>query len=504
VSALVILAAAGAFVGSALGDAIVSAAGSPPNVTITVTHKTGVPDPGYGLRVEPFNDSSRSGIRIGQLQFGNPAITSGTSNCFANFVFNDVVCSPGPFGKITIQTGAGPDVVELDNCRHDGCIVGSSPGAGNCTPDVTTVFPSVPVTAQLGGGEDDLTVVAFATDPCPGGSGSPAGTFTQDVVFDPILTVDGGPGNDALTGGPLDDHLDGGMNDDTLNGGDGNDVLIGGEGHDTINGDGGDDVYQVSDRDGPDGPDTFSGGPGFDTIDYSVRICSLTITIGNGQADDGCPGEGDNVMDADKLIGSLNGDDLTGSSAPETILGGGGNDTIRGGPGADVLHGDSGNDTIDALDGEQDTVACGSNTDTAVLDLKDKLVLLGRSKITPGFSDCESITRAAVDDSPPGRPLRRPVQLTSAGAAVDFRCPPTSRPACHGRLFVYAFDRRGRALGSVAYSLRLGTTAVVRVPLTRRALSELHAGHRADVRTIEHGHSTLGPRSADFELRTSG
>src|SRR5581483_8411782 len=232
----------------------------------------------------------------------------------------------------------------------------------------------------------------------------------------------GEEGTDALEGGPGNDVLDGGGSNDILHGGIGNDTISGGTGNDTL---------LADSSDGSDGADTLSGGPGFDTIDYRLRTCPMTVTMGDGAANDGCSGEHDNIVDAERFLSGSGEDHITGSGANEVIDGGLGNDFIDGGGGSDELLGGSGNDTIFAVDGVPDRISCGEGTDAAVIDLKDVLVLT-EQKSPLGFtfatSDCESVTRQATDDSPPGRPLRRSVRVGPGGARVTFRCPAGSRP----------------------------------------------------------------------------
>jgi DNA primase len=60
--------------------------------------------------------------------------------------------------------------------------------------------------------------------------------------------------------------------------------------------------------------------------------------------------------------------------------------------------------------------------------------------------------------------------------------------------------RPGHALAARSYSVRLGTTATISVPLTRAAIKELLHSRRVLVQTVERGHSKLGPRRAEFEL----
>ena len=196
-------------------------------------------------------------------------------------------------------------------------------------------------------------------------------------------------------------------------------TVRGGEGNDELEG----DKYQAASA------DVIDGGPGFDIMDeYSIPDSDInppaTVTQ-DGVADDGRPGEGDNVTGVEKItahvfgvyggtdgnddiwvwsniasgastINGLGGNDkLTGSDHPETIDGGAGddviegslnNDTIVGGPGKDRINGDGGShcsayectvpfgdDTIDARDGEVDQVECGIGNDTVQADKIDQV-----------------------------------------------------------------------------------------------------------------------------------
>lgn len=118
------------------------------------------------------------------------------------------------------------------------------------------------------------------------------------------------------TGGPLAQGV-------LLDGGNGADTLLGGT-----------------------GPDTFNGGEGFDTADYEARSDDLTITMGAG-ANDGTPGEADDVQASMESASMGSGNDTaTGSASSNLLIGGPGNDILSGGDGDDELRGLAGNDTI--------------------------------------------------------------------------------------------------------------------------------------------------------------
>jgi len=265
------------------------------------------------------------------------------------------------------------------------------------------------------------------------------------------VTLDGGPGTDVLRGAPYTPTAD------TMLGGDGNDKITGGGGADEIDGGAGDD--EVDGRDGPDvvrgrdgndklladywdeqSTDVIDGGPGFDQISNNWVAASgnhqppIDVSI-DGVANDGRPGENDNVTgvesiylnapatltgsdgpdefttfntDAGSTYNGRGGDDkitgfdlddtIDGGPGNDTIAGGYGHDTITGGPGRDTINADNsgaicgytqcrnpyGNDHVDARDGEVDTITCGVGEDVVEADPVDTVA-----------ADCETVHRGA-------------------------------------------------------------------------------------------------------------
>ena len=151
----------------------------------------------------------------------------------------------------------------------------------------------------------------------------------DDVVntagVDKPTVLNGSGGNDTLTTGPASD---------ALNGGDGNDLL-----------------------DGGNGSDYLSGGAGQDRANYAARAAGVTVSLDN-VANDGAPGENDDVRsDVEEIAGGSGDDVLTGNGSTNTLIGNGGDDQLYGGAGNDVLDGGSGADQLygqagnDLLDG---------------------------------------------------------------------------------------------------------------------------------------------------------
>jgi len=265
--------------------------------------------------------------------------------------------------------------------------------------------------------------------------------YSSDAVPDSIpVTIDGKGGDDrikdaydssagrVLSGGAGNDELTGYAGNDTLDGGDGNDKLDGGADDDKVLGGAGDDVVDGDGYQDP-GTDVIDGGAGYDYFEgwgqpeQLQRQPTVTLTL-DGAANDGRPGENDNVTNVEDfqmyVVGSFTGSDgpdtfviyNPGNSGPSTLIGRGGddelvghdfddtvdggagndkvegglgNDTVTGGPGRDTIYGDAtaarctyysckisyGNDVINARDGEADNIDCGIGQDKAVVDAID-------------------------------------------------------------------------------------------------------------------------------------
>ena len=318
--------------------------------------------------------------------------------------------------------------------------------------------------------------------------------------------------------------IDGGPGDDpVLEGQGGADVVRGGDGNDTLRGDKHND---------PVSADILDGGPGFDQIDgdWSVDVGQHQphITVSeDGVANDGRPGEGDNVSNLERiylnhpatlagdaendeytvfntdespstLIGN-GGDDklsafdyddtLDGGAGADTLTGGYGNDTITGGPGKDTIYADvssttcsyiqcrlpQGNDTVHARDGEADQIDCGVGNDTAHVDPID----------TVGGS-CETVVKGGPVGPGPGTgsaALTGKARKTSLkhalkrGFTLDVAAPAAGRVkvVAKARKRVVATGRAtARAAGTVAVKVRFtkrGKRALKRVRKAKLALT---------------------------------
>ena len=211
-------------------------------------------------------------------------------------------------GVLTVQGTGAADAITLTNVAA----TGGQPAkirvvaAGLNATFTASAVKSVAVNA---GGGDDVVNTSAVNKP---------------------TVLNGGTGNDRLTSGPAAD---------ALNGGDGNDVLDGGT-----------------------GADFLSGGAGQDTATYASRTAGVTVSLDN-VANDGAPGEKDDVRsDVENLTGGSGDDTFTGDKDSNTLIGNGGNDKLFGGDGADVLDGGTGADQLYGQNGD-DFLDGGTGTD---------------------------------------------------------------------------------------------------------------------------------------------
>jgi hypothetical protein len=439
---------------------------------------------------------------------------------------------------LQFEGGGGRDVISITHTQpgtfeYSSATTEVEPLAG-CTPtSLTAGTCSGQIAAVLAfgeGGSDDITLSLCALGAgtgcaavVPGGISGGAGddTLIGNVVsaFESQLLPEY-----SMAGGEGNDRLDGASGADELYGEAGNDVLQGRDGADLVDGGPGDD--ELSAEDTRDAADTYVGGDGFDKItsslDFGEGDGEVAVSL-DGSANDGGPGEGDNVMgDVERvdaygrhvtLVGSegpnelrsfgttsliqgLGGDDrLLGWDGADTIAGGAGNDFLQGGFGADVLDGGpgldefmgdqterdviaTGNDEIRARDGVAEQVNCGIGSDRAIVDAIDIV-----------DSSCESVDRGAPQPGPPappppspgsveqqlafrvaGRPTLR--KLLRGGMSFSLTCP----TACK----VSAELRMGkRRVGSGRASLRAARAGAVRVRLSKAGKRPLRRLRRA-------------------------
>jgi Ca2+-binding RTX toxin-like protein len=235
----------------------------------------------------------------------------------------DRIC--GGDGDDSLRGGDGND--RLFGGRGSDGITGGLGADVMSGENVSYIDHSAPVTVTIDGAAND------------GASGE------RDNVRTDVRNVFGGAGSDRLVGNEQKNVLQGSNGNDALEGLAGDDRLVGGS-----------------------GADRFTGGTGEDTVSYGTVGAAVSISA-DGVANDGVPGEGDNVgTDVERLEGGPANDRITGSDAkPTTLLsGGGGNDVLNGGFFSNVLDGGPGSDDISG----------GNNSDTVTYEVRSNPVVV--------------------------------------------------------------------------------------------------------------------------------
>jgi Ca2+-binding RTX toxin-like protein len=199
------------------------------------------------------------------------------------------------------------------------------------------------IDVQARDGDDNVQLVTGTVDANLNGGGG-ADTLFSDAGDDTLTLGTTPSGNsDQASAGAGNDTLNAPTNANSnsfLGGGPGDDDLLGGPGFENLFGD--------------SGADNMVGGDSFDSLSYGGSA-GVDITMDN-VANDGEPGENDNVHDdiesvsgtsfADTMIGAAGTQNFNGSGGPDDLEGGPGDDSLTGSDGADTLAGEDGNDFI--------------------------------------------------------------------------------------------------------------------------------------------------------------
>jgi Ca2+-binding RTX toxin-like protein len=218
--------------------------------------------------------------------------------------------------------------------------------------------------------------------PCP--SGRPVLLNVDLSDRDDVVDATAVPANDG-GGGALLTHIEAGEGDDRLSTGATADETYPGPGADHVTTGDGDDRVEAAES-APDGPDHLDLGAGHDSALFWLALGPLAVSL-DGIANDGGPGEGDNLIDAESVQTGIGDDLLVGSDREieEGFGAGPGADTIIGLAGDDVIHGSSepfdpadddlivggpGDDTIFGESGE-DEVSAGAGNDLVDLGYGD-------------------------------------------------------------------------------------------------------------------------------------
>jgi len=307
---------------------------------------------------------------------------------------------PGEQNRVTVTTNDAADTVTI---RDQGALLiipdltrpTSLPGTIlNCKFNLNTVtckrdgLDLISTTVMLGDGNDRATARGDDAVVIDGGTGNDTLSMLE-VAGSPFAALVGGGGDDVLRGGPEDDQL------------------FGGHGSDDIAGGGGTDSVYHANR--------FMGVT-CECWDADDATAGVAVSLDDA-ANDGQPGEGDNVRsDIERVIGTTFDDKLVGSNGPDVLMaihgndvidGRGGDDQLFGLDGDDVITGGSGkdhvkggeqspehptpptdNDRLELRDGEPDTYGCAGGTDVAVVDAIDVF----HSVVGPvAPNDCEDV-----------------------------------------------------------------------------------------------------------------
>lgn len=340
-----------------------------------------------------------------------------------------MIGGPGEHDVYSAEDSGADLSISLDGLPNDSD--GVPTDADNVMPDIEDV--------RTGDGNDTIAgSAANNTISSGGGDDTVHGGAGNDQI-------DLGPGDDVGSGEAGADELLGDEGADTLDGGDANDTLTGGPGSDRLTGDGGNDLLR------PDtGSDTISGGAGTDTVDYDDQpfpglTGGITASL-DGVANDGLPGESQNVM---KDIENIDGSD--------------GSDVITGDAARNVLNGEGGDDTIISRDRAADLVQCGTGLDRVTAD--------GFDTIDQTASKCETVGLGSLKGFGPAVSLGLASHATRAVAA-RVACPSTAIGLCQGTVNLSA---GGHRVGSWSFVLLPGQSAQHAVALSataRRALAK--------------------------------
>jgi Ca2+-binding RTX toxin-like protein len=409
------------------------------------------------------------------------------------------VTCPDVFGDFQAQFDGSNDGLSEQVCFHTGEV---DMGDGTNDYQGPACLQPLVYTVYGGSGEDTFS----------GSDNNQSKTVDQFVGNGGNDTLFGGYGNDVSLGGAGNDFVTDSAGDDELRGGDGNDVVRGDDGNDIEDGGPGDDRVGYSpgvSNDDDTGADTLIGGTGDDRLILDGHSGGMTISL-DGQANDGSPGEGDNVgsdfeqidgtTSADVFTGSAGHDQFSGGQGDDEIHGGGGDDDLYGGSGDDRVYGDAGNDKVQgangsdivdggpgrdqisgdiascsfsctfdpdqlfARDGEQDTVDCGGGADRAQVDSVDIVAF------------CASVDRSGPPaGSGPGAGGASPLVVGAAvklktlvkrGLVFRFKC----AAACK---VVATLSYKGKKLGAGRKTLRKAGTARVVVKVARSSRAKL-------------------------------
>jgi Ca2+-binding RTX toxin-like protein len=286
--------------------------------TVATSSSQALPDPRAAVVTCSFKPATIVGTNGADTIVGTPG-----DDVIVARAGNDLVRSLG--GNDTVCLGAGRDIVKGG--------AGDDTFVSEATADGSDNFVGNAGLDRASYGSRTVSVnVSIDADADDGEAGE------ADKVQLSVEAVTGSQAGDQLIGSELDNVLDGGSGDDDLRGNVGDDTLRGGQDDDLLIGNAGDDfMFGNNDNDTAlaaaveDGSDFFEGSVGIDTASYVGRATSVLVSI-NNIANDGAPGEGDDIRtDVENVEGGSGNDTLSANqlqNGPNRLSGNFGNDAI--------------------------------------------------------------------------------------------------------------------------------------------------------------------------------
>jgi Ca2+-binding RTX toxin-like protein len=375
-------------------------------------------------------------------------------------------------------------------------------GDGNNSNRMNQACETPATLAITSGSGDDTLKGGPAGTSATIAAGGGRDTFNPSTVPDPV-------GDDVVYGGDGDDTLWGMAGNDQVYGEGGNDRLLGGAGNDVEDGGPGDDYIgfvAINSRGEDDaGADHLRGGAGLDQLFLDGHAGAMAISL-DDQANDGAPGEGDNVGSDietilgtggnDVMFGSAGGQRLDGYSGNDEIHAAAGDDTVIGSDGDDNLFGDEGNDHVEGRYGI-DRVDGGAGAD----------VLFGDIDGCTG-SYCEPDTDAlfARDGERDVVNCGGPGSAQVDGLDVVFACGAVDRSRGDDALAAPSFGTVGRPSRSRGVKVRVACAAAcaftAKLTISRKLARRARLGRRRT--TIGTSRASLaGAGSKTVTVRTS-
>jgi Ca2+-binding RTX toxin-like protein len=319
-----------------------------------------------------------------------------------------------PSARVKFTLGAGSTAqFDASSSASSGC---EPPSGSEVVCPLPAPLDSI-VLAGLGG-DDSLAASGFP---------SSVGVITAGGEGDDTLT-----GEDATEDVLVDGPDESGPGDDTLNALAGDDALLNNGGADHLSGGVGNDLFlsnSICNGDVIDG----GGGSERDNASWAKFKSGVEARIGAGDA--GKPGPGGAPECTSGGLDSLVGiEDLEGTSSNDVFYGGPGNNQLLGWAGSDSYFSGAGADVILANSGDNDSIDCGDDADTALID---------RPPFKDVAANCETLQEANVNSfrietqlpppPPPPEEVPTPPVPTKPKPKPQPK-PPTagsgSRPAC--------------------------------------------------------------------------